>query len=491
MALAVLSRVNSDLDRGEKNLVLHLLIIFREDIESYWRKLGGCWEAVLIIGGAATFGGGEFKRSSLLRGEEMQTSFLASLIRRNRISTRLIAAIAVIAAIVAWGANSSAKPVIADIELLNAAEVELLTADYGLGLGYANITPEEELRLSTLAHARGRCGGFEALPFDPVDPNHPLIANVFGEISSQNERNRRFHPSTHDFIEVVKKTEISEALKKVMASNIHDTVKFLSAFPDREYSSTAPNKHIEGTKARLTAMVVSSKLPATVDLVTHKGIRQKSIRVRVTGSTRPNEVIVLGGHLDSINQEGGSGNEAPGADDNASGSGAIIEALRVVLGQRQPQRTIEFFLYAGEEGGLLGSGEIAATYKKNKTDVVAVLQLDMIMYPGSGVLTISSITDYTSSWLRSYLETVNALYLNAKIVNDQCGYACSDHASWYRQGYPTLVPFESKVKDMNHNLHTSRDVIDEKSSFAHAAVFAKIAVIMAMDLGNSTLRAPK
>jgi leucyl aminopeptidase len=415
----------------------------------------------------------------------MQASFITSFVFRNNVLVLLMMAI------VAWGADSSAKPVIADMELLKAAEVDLLSTDDALGLGYANLTLDQELRLSKLAHARGRCGGFEALPFGPVDSKHPLIADVFGELKSQNERNQRFHPNSQDFIEIGRKTEIIDALDKVNADRIHDTVKFLSAFPDRDYNSAVPNKHIEATKTRLTAMIGKSKLPATVDLVTHKGIRQKSIRVRVTGSVRPHETIVLGGHLDSINQENGLDGEAPGADDNASGSAAIIEALRVVLLQGRPQRTIEFFLYAGEEGGLLGSGEIAAAYKKNKVDVVAVLQLDMIMHPGSGVLTISSITDYTSSWLRSYLETINALYLKAKIVNDECGYACSDHASWYRQGYPTVVPFESRVRDMNTKLHTSRDVIDQKSSFVHAAVFAKIAVIMAMDLGNSTLRAPK
>lgn len=381
-----------------------------------------------------------------------------------------------------------AKPVIAEISLLEGAGAELLTADQELGLGYADLTLEQELRINELAHEQNKCGGFEALPFGVVDADHPLIQDVFGQIKEQNAKNRRFRPMSHHFVDVQAKAEITEALKDINPANIRATVELLSSFPDREYRSEDPNKHIGAMKARLEEMMRNSKLPATVEVIGHRGLGQQSIRARITGSTRPNEIIVLGGHLDSINNRG---SHAPGADDNASGSADVAEAFRILLQQKQPERTIEFFWYAGEEGGLLGSGEIAREYKSQGKNVIAVLQLDMTLYPGAGEFTLGSMTDYTSAWLRSYLETINGLYLNAKIVNDRCGYGCSDHASWYRQGYPTLMPFESTFRGMNHNLHTDRDVIDSRSNFEHAAVFAKIAVVMAMDLGNSTLTEPK
>jgi leucyl aminopeptidase len=118
------------------------------------------------------------------------------------------------------------------------------------------------------------------------------------------------------------------------------------------------------------------------------------------------------------------------------------------------------------------------------------MQLDMTLYAGSGQFVLGSMTDFTSAWLRSYFENINTLYIKAKIVNDKCGYGCSDHASWNRQGYPALMPFEATFNDMNHNLHTSNDVVDSNSNFTHSAMFAKIAVAYAMDLSNSTLREP-
>lgn len=386
---------------------------------------------------------------------------------------------------------AQAKPVIADLELLHAAGVKVLATQNDVNVGYAVLTPAEEARVQEIAHQWNRCGGFEALPYGEIDAKSILLTHVFGQLAEQHAKNLRFRPMTSMFAEFETKQEITSALSSVQPANIKTTVEFLSAFADRTYSSSDPNKHIEPMRQRLEAMVKASSLPAQIDVITHKGIKQKSLRVHIEGSTRPSEIIVMGGHLDSINQSWGGNNKAPGADDNASGSAAIAEALRVLLGQKQPERSVEFFFYAGEEGGLLGSAEIAREYKAQGKDVVAVLQLDMVLFPGAGQFVLGSMNDFTSAWLRSYLVTINSAYIKARIIDDKCGYGCSDHASWHRQGYPTIMPFEAGFNTMNHNLHTSRDVIDANSNFEHAAMFSKIAVTIGMDLANSTLREPK
>jgi leucyl aminopeptidase len=230
------------------------------------------------------------------------------------------------------------------------------------------------------------------------------------------------------------------------------------------------------------------KIPYTVDLISHKSTRQKSIRVSLTGSERPTEIVAIGGHVDSINQEWFGGHAAPGADDNASGSACVLEALRIVSHGAQPQRTVEFFWYAGEESGLLGSAEIARDYKAQNKDVVGVVQLDMTSFAGAGSNTIASMNDFTSAWMRSYFVGINDAYVKAKILDDRCGYGCSDHASWYKQGYPTIMPAEAPMRTMNTKLHTSKDLIDSDTSFGHAALFARAAVAVALDLGNSTAR---
>ena len=100
------------------------------------------------------------------------------------------------------------------------------------------------------------------------------------------------------------------------------------------------------------------------------------------------------------------------------------------------------------------------------------------------------MTDYTSSWLRQILVDLNELYIGATIVESECGYGCSDHASWYRQGYPTLMPFESSMNSMSKVIHTEQDVPSDRTSYVHATMFSKIAVAFALELANSDVRQP-
>jgi leucyl aminopeptidase len=270
-------------------------------------------------------------------------------------------------------------------------------------------------------------------------------------------------------------------------------VQLLSAYTSRYHKGPQANQPIESLKAHIEKQIQGSPLAPhiQVELINHTSTSQKSLRARVMGAARPNEVVVLGGHVDSINQDWFGPKDAPGADDNASGSSNLVEALRILAQQKQPERTIEFYWYAAEEGGLLGSAEIAKQAKASSRDIIAVLQLDMTLMPGEGEFVMGSMTDFTSAWLRSYFQELNRLYLNAKIVEDKCGYGCSDHASWHRQGYPALMPFEASFGRMNPNIHTPRDILDSSLSFRHSALFSKLALAIALDLGNSNIRENK
>jgi leucyl aminopeptidase len=384
-------------------------------------------------------------------------------------------------------ADTRLKPVLADVKLLTAVGAPILAVQEETKVGYSRLTPLQEEALSRKAHEWGRCGGYEALP-EQMTLSSTGLQNVFGELARQAAKEHHFAVSSRTFASVEVKPEIEEALAEVSTDRLKESIEFLSAFPSRFNRLTQPNNHVMAFQGRLDQMLKAGKIPFQIDLISHSSTNQKSIRVRLPGKSRASEIIVLGAHLDSINIEWSDTKKAPGADDNASGSSNLFEALRILSTRPQAERTIDFIWYAGEESGLLGSAEIAKSYKAQKADVVAVLQLDMTLYPGAGEFTLGSMTDFTNPWLRGYLETINDLYIKARIVEDTCGYACSDHASWHRQGYPALMPFEATYDGMNHNIHTSRDLIDSHSDFKHSSVFTKIALVMAMDLGNSSLR---
>lgn len=385
--------------------------------------------------------------------------------------------------------NFQTKPILADLKDLRALNIPVLAKDEFVGVGYAVVTPLMQQRIQERAHSVGKCGGFEDLSGDVMLQSQGFD-HLLTSMAKIKEKNDLYERAPFKILAMNKDAKIESALNEVKEENLRSYVQWLSSFPNRFNKDSQPNKHIVEMKQRLEAMLANATIPYEVSEISHSSTKQNSLRVRLIGSQRPQEIIVLGGHLDSINQSWGGGTQAPGADDNASGSANLIEALRILMDKEQPKRTIEFFWYAGEESGLLGSAEIAKQYKAEKKDVVAVLQLDMTLFPGSGEFTIGSMTDFTSSWLRDYLKAMNDTYLHARVIDDQCGYGCSDHASWNRQGYPALMPFEASFRGSNKNIHTSKDVISPDSNFRHSAVYTKIALVMAMDLGNSQERQP-
>lgn len=379
-------------------------------------------------------------------------------------------------------------PVFADLNLLKAVGAPVMVQDPQMNLGFAYLTPLMQIQVNLLAHKQGKCGGFEVVQ-DIPNGNIQQVVQSMQALKQRLARDHFFSKPPSYFQKLPIRPEIAQAIVKADEKNLMTWVQWLSAFPNRYGKDANPNTHVVQLKAELEKMLARFRTAGTVQLIDHKSTKQKSIKLTLPGTTHPEEIIVLGGHLDSITF---SGDKAPGADDNASGSANLIEALRVILQtQAKLPRTLEFMWYAGEESGLLGSAEIAAAYKKANKKVVGVLQLDMTLFPGDGEFQISSMTDYSSSWMRSLLTDINANYLNVKIIEDACGYGCSDHASWYRQGFPTLIPFESSMDKMNSNIHSPRDVISPKMNFKHSLVFTKIAIALALELGNNTsLRSP-
>jgi leucyl aminopeptidase len=379
------------------------------------------------------------------------------------------------------------KDILVDTKLLKAVGIAAIQSDDVTGTSIARITPQQEILISKQAHQWNRCGGFES-------SSENKFLTLTEQTSALTSLRQAWDRSQIQTLKMQSRMEtnpsIVAAINQVSADNLKTWVQWFSAYPSRYNKNRSANDHVQALKTKIEQLLATGTVPASVDLIAHTSTPQKSIRVRLTGSKRPSEIIVLGGHMDSVNMMDlwGAGGKSPGADDNASGSANLLEALRILINQKQPERTVEIFLYAGEESGLLGSAEIAKTYKQENKDVIAVLQLDMTLFPGDGEFVLGSMTDFTSPWLRGVLGELNSAYANGRIVDDKCGYGCSDHASWFRQGYPTVMPFESSFGRSNEDIHTERDTITSSSNFKHSAMFSKLAIAMAMELGNSTAR---
>ena len=276
---------------------------------------------------------------------------------------------------------------------------------------------------------------------------------------------------------------VQSVLPSLDRERIRDTIRELSAFQNRYYRSDTGAAASLFLRDRWKSL--TKRQDVTVELF-DQGYPQKSVLMTIPGTTRAKEVVVLGGHLDSI-ALGGTRMRAPGADDDASGIATLTEIARVLLASNyRPERTIQFMAYAAEEVGLRGSQAIVRDYKKRVVDVVGVLQLDMTNYRGSD-RDIWLINDFTSAPQHEFLIALIEAYTGATWGYDACGYACSDHASWTRAGYRASMPFESRSKEMNKKIHTASDVIELSDVNAdHAVKFARLGISYAIEMAKGS-----
>lgn len=343
-----------------------------------------------------------------------------------------------------------------------------------------------EGELGALARAvhklHGRCGGFmvhdsyaDARAAIPVhtDPDHA------GPVHAALAR-----PALDYALD--RPAQVRAVLPVLDAARIRDAIRELSAMPSRHYRSktgAAASEWLAGRWRQLT-----ERPDVTVELVDH-GYPQKSVIMTIPGTARRDEVVVIGGHLDSITFDGTA--RAPGADDDASGIATVTEVARALLASGyHPERTIQFMAYAAEEVGLRGSQLIVRDYKQRGVHVVGALQLDMTNRQGSD-RDIWLMKDYTSAPQNAFLIALLDTYVGATWGLDVCGYACSDHAAWNRAGVPASMPFESRMRDRNMRIHTDLDTLETSdASAAHALKFARLAAAYAIELGKGELAGP-
>ena len=329
--------------------------------------------------------------------------------------------------------------------------------------------------LSRLIHDKfGRCGGF--MIEDSAD-------QAFQDWDYA-AFNKTILPAS--FYEIDQQPEVRASIDQVKTSKIASTIDLLSNFRNRYYKSRhgidSQNWVIQKWK-ELTASIDA----VNVELFEHSAFPQPSVILTWEGTDLKDEYLVLGGHGDSIaGWFPGENTLAPGADDNASGIATITEVIRILAKNNfKPRRTVQFISYAAEEVGLRGSKELSDIAKREQKDIKGVLQLDMTNFMGSDN-DIVLISDFTNAEQNEFIGSLITEYQSdLSWTLDPCGYACSDHASWTRNGFPASFPFESTMDTHNQHIHTANDTLSKSQHDAtHASKFAKLALSFLIELAN-------
>jgi hypothetical protein len=150
----------------------------------------------------------------------------------------------------------------------------------------------------------------------------------------------------------------------------------------------------------------------------------KNVLGQITGR-RPNRLIVIGAHYDHL------GSTYPGADDNASGVAGLLELARLLAAGPQPQYTLLFAAFSGEEIGLIGSSQLART---PPATVAVMLNLDMIGRLRDGKLTVGGIA--TGEGFEAIVRNAAREDLPLELLEG--GVSPSDNTAFFSRDIPVL-----------------------------------------------------
>ncbi len=164
------------------------------------------------------------------------------------------------------------------------------------------------------------------------------------------------------------------------------------------------------------------------------------------------EFVIVGAHYDHLGW-GGEGSLAPdarevhnGADDNASGTAALLEIARTLASGPRPARPVLFIAFTGEEKGLWGSARFVQEPSVDLRGAVAMLNLDMVGRMVDDNLTVFGFG--TAPEWDAVVDRANAaLERPLTIAKSPDGYGPSDHSSFHGAGLPVLHFFTNTHED--------------------------------------------
>jgi carboxypeptidase Q len=194
--------------------------------------------------------------------------------------------------------------------------------------------------------------------------------------------------------------------------------------------------------------------PVEVELDMTNSFSDKPVEVyntvaEIRGTEKPDEVVILGAHLDSWDL-------GTGSTDNGTGSMAVLEAARTLAKlQLKPKRTIRFVLFTGEEEGLVGSVKYVETHKADLDKIAGIFVHDT----GTGrVLTLGLHDNYQD---REIVDQEIAPLRELKLLEPSMQRSFgTDHASFDDVGVPGFWAIQDSA-EYTKTHHSQSDTFDK------------------------------
>jgi hypothetical protein len=201
------------------------------------------------------------------------------------------------------------------------------------------------------------------------------------------------------------------------------------------------------------ARLLASGLPVTADLSIPNQvggpIKATNVVAEIKGTDKPDEVVILGAHLDSWEL-------GTGALDNGCDSALVIDALRAIKASGlKPRRTIRFVLFSGEEQGMVGSNAYVKAHRGDLDKIAGVVVFDS----GTG-----HVTGFSVGGRKDVVDAVSPMVASlqqfdaAKLTTDvEWG---TDNFDFMLEGVPTFVANNAEGNYLV-NYHASSDTFDK------------------------------
>jgi hypothetical protein len=270
---------------------------------------------------------------------------------------------------------------------------------------------------------------------------------------------------------------ISEMVGKVNKTRIESHMQTLQNFVTRDASTNGCKKAGDFIFNTLTGY----GLDVDEDSFNFEGYSSRNIIGYLPGKTTPSSMVIIGAHYDSY-AEPDSTQSAPGADDNASGTAAVLEAAKIMAGYSF-KYSVKFILFSAEEWGLYGSDHYAKEAEKRGEVIIGVINLDMVSYADALPEDLDVIVNTNSKWMGTILETAAQNYSGIDVLTTKDNYYdYSDHYSFWDYGFAAVLCIED-YEDTNPYYHTTKDKLNTvnlnfatevvKTCLAAAAVMAE------------------
>ncbi len=181
-----------------------------------------------------------------------------------------------------------------------------------------------------------------------------------------------------------------------------------------------------------------------------------NVVAEIPGTEKPDEIVIVGGHLDSWD---GPGSE--GAADNGTGTTIAMEVARILnkVGAK-PKRTIRFVLFTGEEQGLFGSSAYVQAHKDEWSKISCAIIEDNGANYQSGTYVLESMRPFWEPIIELNNKTFPDMPMKLRVLERMPRGGASDHAPFNGAGIPGFFWDKAGTQDYNYIHHTQYDTFE-------------------------------